>query len=80
MAANSYKVQNESGKGSVFGKLERLVKIDVVFEHGLPVKYLPYILFIAVVGIFYIGNSHYAEKTVRKIDKLKKEVEDLRAD
>jgi len=81
MATNSYKVQQgNAGKGSVFSKLERLVKIDAVFEHGLPVKYLPYILFITVVGIFYIGNSHYAEKTVRKIDKLKKEVEDLRAD
>jgi hypothetical protein len=29
---------------------------------------------------FYIGNSHYAEKTIRKIDKVKKEVSDLRAD
>lgn len=80
MATNTYRVDNQSEKRSVFGKLEKLVRIDAVFEHGLPVKYLPYILFIAVIGIFYIGNSHYAEKNVRKIDKLKKEVEDLRAD
>jgi phage shock protein A len=33
-----------------------------------------------VLGIFYIGNSHYADKTIRKIDKLEQEVEDLRAD
>ena len=80
MATNTYRVNEQSEKRSVFGKLEKLVRIDAVFEHGLPVKYLPYILFITVVGIFYIGNSHYAEKNVRKIDKLKKEVEDLRAD
>jgi len=80
MATNTYRVDNQSEKRSVFGKLEKLVRIDAVFEHGLPVKYLPYILFITVIGIFYIGNSHYAEKNVRKIDKLKKEVEDLRAD
>jgi len=80
MATNTYKVHDNSNKRSVFGRLEKLVKIDTVFEHGLPVKYLPYILFVTCIAIFYIGNSHYAEKTVRKIDKLKKEVEDLRAD
>lgn len=80
MATNSFKVQDQTAKRSVFGRLEKLVRIDAVFEHGLPVKYLPYILFVTCIGIFYIGNSHYAEKTVRKIDKLKKEVEDLRAD
>jgi len=79
MASNSYKLQDKSKK-SVFDKVERLIRLEAVFEHGLPVKYLPYILFVTFIGIFYIGNSHYAEKNVRKIDKLKKEVEDLRAD
>jgi len=79
MASNSYKLK-EKAKTTVFDKVERFIKIESVFEHGLPVKYLPYILFVTCVGIFYIGNSHYAEKNVRKIDNLKKEVEDLRAD
>ena len=43
-------------------------------------KYMPNLLFTLALCIFYIGNSHYAEKTIRKIDKLKKEVQDLRAD
>lgn len=80
MPTNTYRANEQKAKSSVFGKLEKLVRIDAVFEHGLPVKYLPHILFMTCIGIFYIGNSHYAEKNVRKIDKLKKEVEDLRAD
>jgi hypothetical protein len=32
------------------------------------------------MGIFYIGNIHYADKTVRNLDKLKLEVDDLRAE
>lgn len=56
------------------------MKIDVAFAHGLPVKYLPHILFVTAAGIFYIGNSHYAEKNLRRIDLLKGQVEDLRAD
>jgi hypothetical protein len=54
--------------------------MDVLFQDGVPVKYLPYILYLMVVALFYIGNTHYAEKTIRKIDKIKVETEDLRAD
>ncbi|QHT69428.1 hypothetical protein GXP67_23680 [Rhodocytophaga rosea] len=68
-------------KGNSFFKLiENYVKLGIIFENGLPVRYIPYILFTAALGIFYIGNIHYAEKTVRKLDKLKVEVDDLRAE
>ena len=80
MASNTFKIAPENQKRSFFRRFEKLVKIDLAFEHGLPVKYLPYIVFMTVVGIFYIGNSHYAERNIREIDRLKKEVEDLRAD
>lgn len=43
-------------------------------------KYLPKILFVMVVGLIYISNTHYGEKTVRKINSIQAEVEDLRAD
>lgn len=33
-----------------------------------------------VLGLFYISNTHYADKTVRRINELQAEVEDLRAD
>ncbi|MDQ3393591.1 MAG: FtsL-like putative cell division protein [Bacteroidota bacterium] len=67
-------------KGNLFTFLEDNFKVDAVFEDGLPVKYLPYILHVTAIGIFYIGNSHYAEKTIRNIAKAQVEVEDLRAD
>ncbi len=81
MAKNTFKVGDEEKKGtSVFSKVEEAVKLDGLFEDGLPVKYLPKIMYVVVLVIFYIGNNHYAEKTIRKIDKTKTEVEDLRAD
>ena len=71
----------ERAKGiSIFELLDRYTKMDVLFQHGLPVKFLPYIIYLMVIAIFYIGNTHYAEKTIRKIDKIKSEAEDLRAD
>lgn len=38
------------------------------------VNNLPFILFIAFLGVIYIANRHYAENTVRKISSLSKEV------
>ncbi len=56
------------------------LKLDALFDEGLPSKYIPHILFLTAIGIFYIGNNHWAEKTIRKIDKMRVEVEELRAD
>jgi hypothetical protein len=33
-----------------------------------------------VLAILYISNTHYAEKTVRDINAIQAEVEDMRAD
>jgi hypothetical protein len=38
---------------------------------------LPFILFIAFLGMIYIGNRHSAENNIRKIETLKKEVKEL---
>ena len=81
MIKNALKIgEKEKKEPSVFSKIESLIKIENFFEDGLPVKYLPKIMFVMALGIFYIGNNHYGEKTVRKIDKVKTQVEDLRAD
>lgn len=84
MAKNRPKEQTiEKGskkRRGVFGWIERAIKLDRLFEDGVPVFYFPYVLFIVVLGLFYIGNTHYADKTNRKIIKIEREVEDLRAD
>lgn len=38
---------------------------------------LPFVLFLAALGMVYIGNMHMAEKNIRDIDKLDKEVKEL---
>lgn len=65
---------------SIFGLLGKYTNVDALFEEGVPLKYLPRILFLTLLTLFYIGNNHYATKTIRKIDKVKIETEDLRAD
>jgi len=38
---------------------------------------LPFVLFLGLLGMLYIGNMHMAEKSIRDIDKIGKEVKEL---
>lgn len=84
MSTNKFKVKAQAGTlaggFSVFSGIEKTLKLESYFEEGFPVHYLPKILFVLFLGLVYIGNTHYAEQTVRKINLLQVEVEDLRAD
>ncbi len=43
-------------------------------------KQLPFILFLVLLAMLYIGNRYHAEKMVRKIVAVKEEVKNLRAE
>lgn len=38
---------------------------------------LPFIIFVAFLGMIYIGNRHFAESNIRDIDRLGREVKEL---
>jgi hypothetical protein len=87
MTENKFKInpttksKSEGRSGSsLFSGIEKRLKLESYFEEGFPVKYLPKILFVMFLGLLYISNTHHAEKTVRKINTIHTEVEDLRAD
>jgi hypothetical protein len=84
MSTNKFKVKAQagtlSGGFSVFSGIEKKLRLESYFEEGFPVHYLPKIFFVLALGLVYIGNTHYAEQTVRKINMMQIEVEDLRAD
>lgn len=86
MGENKFKISTAAPRtaGAIgtgfFSGIEKRLRLESYFEEGFPVHYLPKILFAMVVSILYISNTHYAEKTVRKINTVQSEVEDLRAD
>jgi hypothetical protein len=87
--ANSYKYTEieepekepkaKSGKG-LFSMFETVLTPLGLFKNGFPVKYVPYVFFCILLLIAYIWNGHTRNKLVRNIEKLKIEVNDLRAD
>jgi len=68
-----------TSRPSLFSRVESAVSFDTSFERGLPIRFVPYVLYFTIIGLFYIGNNHYAERMVRKRNQLEREVEDLRA-
>jgi len=42
------------------------------------VKQVPFFLFLAMLAVVYIFNGHYADKTIRKINRTAKEVKELK--
>jgi hypothetical protein len=41
------------------------------------VKQVPFFLFLAILAVLYIYNGHYADNTIRKINRTSKEVKEL---
>ncbi|WP_226390731.1 FtsL-like putative cell division protein [Penaeicola halotolerans] len=84
MASNTPKApkikQPQSRGKSIFSLIESKLKMEGLFGQGVPVKLVPPFLFAALLVLIYIWSNHQADKTVRNIERLQQEVEDLRAD
>ncbi len=48
------------------------VSYNKVVQNGL------FILFLVGLGLVHVGNTHFAERTIRKINKKEKELKELR--
>lgn len=59
---------------------EEQVRRSGRFGLGRMDKYVRYTVFVVVVGLIYIWNSHYAEDQIRREEKLKKELADAEAE
>ncbi|MCU0428411.1 MAG: FtsL-like putative cell division protein [Cytophagaceae bacterium] len=93
MAENSYRRKTEQYPDEENEEQEHFEKSQTIFEvvesklglnkiltKGLPLTQLPKVLFLLLLVLLYVANTHYGDKLVRRTNKLKNEVEDLRAD
>lgn len=65
---------------NLFRWIEEKTNINGVLGEGFPVKLVPPLCYAAFLALVYIWSNHSAEKTIRKIEKVQQEVEDIRAD
>src|SRR5687768_2649039 len=48
-----------------------------LFGHRWIVKNVPFFLFLSILAVIYIYNGHYADKTIRSINKVNRELKEL---
>lgn len=58
---------------NISGKKER----KHLFGHRWIVKNIPFFLFLSVLAVVYIYNGHYADKTIRSINHVNRELKEL---
>jgi hypothetical protein len=63
-------------EGSTTALLRKLFTEGVVSKETAT-DMLPYLIFLCVLGMIYIANSHMAMKNIRDIDRLNNEVKEL---
>jgi len=51
-----------------------------IFSKDMLMKVMPYIFFLTLIALMYIANSYYAERTIRDIDAVTKELKTLRTE
>lgn len=52
--------------------LEELLSVDTIMRN------IGYFAFLAVLVLFYIGNTHFSERTIRSIDRMKNKLREER--
>ena len=65
-----------AAEGSTTAFFRKLFTDGVVSKEAAT-EMLPFLIFLCVLVMVYIGNTHMAETNIRKIDKLNKEVMEL---
>ena len=67
----------EELKETPSGSFKDVLSGDVLSK-DVVVQHLPFILFIAVLGIYYISNRYHSERVYREMVSLEKELKELR--
>ena len=53
------------------------LRIRRILRYHWMLRNLPFFLFLAFLAVLYIYNGHYADKTIRNINRTAKEVKEL---
>jgi hypothetical protein len=73
------KIQKPRKKG-VLAKGLSSVFSGTFLTNEKTLKHLPFILFLALIAIFYIANGYYADDKIREVNKISNQLKELRSE
>jgi cell division protein FtsL len=68
---------SEEKEQGVVKEKERKRERRRLFSYRWIVKNIPFFLFLSALAVVYIYNGHYADKTIRNINKVSKELKEM---
>ena len=68
---------SEEKEQGVVKEKERKRERRRLFSYRWIVKNIPYFLFLSALAVVYIYNGHYADKTIRNINRVSKELKEM---
>ena len=86
MGRNTYKKpikssrEQKKSRFNPFAFIEQKFDISGIVGENVPIKLVLPLLYTSLLALVYIWSNYKAGSTIRKIDRLQQEVEDLRAD
>ena len=72
--------RRERGQTRTAIKFLQLLNVTRLFRNENMIQALPFIFFLTFIGLIYISNTYYAEKTIREIDRITRELKELRSE
>ncbi len=75
----SSKTENKSVGSSIVKHILNFLNGDFLTKDNV-LNNIPYVLFLFGIGIFYIGNSQFAESGIIGMDTINRELKELRSE
>ena len=80
MHKNEYRKVSNQEIPLIANLQQRLRAVMDDLRQGRLMQYLPYALYLVILGVVYIGNRHHIDRVIRGIEHTKLQVEELRAE
>jgi len=77
---NTPEQKEEKPKKEKHGSFMKELMRGIIFSDVIILKNLWYIIFLTILGAYYIGNRFHAERITRESTRLNREVKDLKAE
>lgn len=79
MAKQQYQPESSMDQAHAKGepKKHRWAYRRILFQHEWVIRHLPFVFYLSCLALVYIANGHQAEKKIRTMNQLQKEVKTL---
>ncbi len=78
LIGNTEPVQEEKKNRKKKSNIMDLLDVSKWVSYDTVIRNLPFVLFMAALGIVYIWNSHHFEKSVRDANTIEKQMKELK--